>query len=53
MVVYEEYYRIDAVEYERFKSNSAAARAFADACRRREHDDRLILKPGSDRGTPR
>lgn len=50
MVDYLEYYRLSAQEYDRFREDKAAALAFADACRARIYDDRLILKPGSDRG---
>ena len=53
MVDYEEYYRLSRAEYDRFLEDPAAARAFADEARARRHDDRLILMPGSDRGTPR
>lgn len=27
-------------------------RTFADGCRRHEHDDLLLVRPGTDRGTP-
>lgn len=50
MIDYEEYYRLSADEYGRFRDDRAAALAFADACRARIYDDRLILQPGSDRG---
>jgi len=53
MVDYEEYYRLSPAEYETFGGDLAQARIFANACRTRAHDDRLILPPGSDRGTPR
>lgn len=49
---YEEYYALSDAEYATFGAEPARARAFADGCRRREHDDRLILKPGWNRGTP-
>ncbi|MGI4876212.1 MAG: hypothetical protein ACRYG4_01855 [Janthinobacterium lividum] len=48
---YEEYYRLDPDKFARFVDDGSIAGAFAEACRRREHDDRLILPPGSDRGT--
>jgi hypothetical protein len=51
MVDYEEYYRLSDAEYATFTADEAAALAFADRCRRRANDERLILKPGSDRGT--
>ena len=50
MVDYEEYYRLDGDEYDRFRADPDAALAFADACRAHIYDDRLILKPGTDRG---
>lgn len=52
MVTYDEYYRLTPEQYRDFVENEAAARAFADACRARRHDDGLILQPGSDRGVP-
>ena len=52
MVDYEEYYRIGKEQYEQFQAEPAVALQFADACREREHDDLLILAPGSDRGDP-
>ncbi|TRW17553.1 hypothetical protein [Glacieibacterium frigidum] len=53
MVDYEEYYRLSEDEARRFEADGLAARTFADECRARQHDDRLILAPGSDRGEPR
>lgn len=50
MVDYEEYYRLDTDEYDRFQQDRKAALAFADACRVHIYDDRLILQPGADRG---
>ena len=50
MVDYEVYYRLDGDEYDRFRADPVAALAFADACRAHIYDDRLILKPGTDRG---
>lgn len=50
MIDYEEFYRLSAHEYKSFTDNETEAAAFADACRKRLHDDRLILKPGSNRG---
>ena len=52
MTDYDEYYRLSATEFETLAADRAAARAFADSCRRRELDDRLILPLGSDRGDP-
>lgn len=50
---YEEYYSLSGAEYAEFMVDGGAARSFAEQCRRREHDDRLLLRPGADRGTPR
>ena len=53
MVDYIESYWIDDEQYQSFLENQAVAIEFADACRRREHDDLLTHKPGRFRGTPR
>lgn len=50
MVEYEEYYAISEQELESFLADEALARDFAARCGRRELDERLILKPGADRG---
>jgi hypothetical protein len=50
LVDYLEWYVISEEELERFLSDEASARAFAVQCGRHEHDDRLVLKPGRDRG---
>ena len=47
---YEEYYRISEAQYQLFIKDTRAAATFADECRARQHDQLLILKPGSDRG---
>lgn len=52
MIDYEEYYALSEAEYARFVECDDAALGFANACRARDNDDRLILKPGTDRGTP-
>jgi len=52
LVDYEEYYLLTKSEYHRLIAEALEAAAFASACRDRRHDDRLILKPGSDRGLP-
>lgn len=52
MIDYVESYWITNDQYHEFLNNQAAALDFIEGCRRREHDDMLILKPGSDRGTP-
>ncbi|MEZ3162020.1 hypothetical protein AB1K54_16005 [Microbacterium sp. BWT-B31] len=49
---YEEYYELDLDEYERFLADGEAATAFADECRERKNDERLIRKPGWNRGIP-
>jgi hypothetical protein len=51
-VEYEEYYALAPEEYARFSRDRTAALAFAEECRARWRDDRLILEPGSDRGEP-
>jgi hypothetical protein len=50
MVDYEEYYSLTDPEYALLSNDEQKAKAFADACRNRDHDARLILKPGADRG---
>jgi hypothetical protein len=50
MVDYEEYYEIDESTYNRIAENLDSGAELAEQCRRREMDDRLILRPGSDRG---
>ncbi|KHK97187.1 hypothetical protein LK09_13085 [Microbacterium mangrovi] len=50
---YNEYYTLTPDQYERFGSDETAAAAFADECRRREHDDCLLEQPGWNRGAPR
>lgn len=50
---YEEYYSITPTECQQFFSDPSAAIEFAESCRRREQDDRLIQQPGWNRGTPR
>jgi len=52
VVDYEEHYAISPEQSDVFLSDASAAIEFAEACRRREHDDLLILKPGTNRGTP-
>lgn len=49
---YNEYYRVTKQDFERFGADPAAALSFADECRRREHDDLLIVQPGWNRGIP-
>ena len=50
MTDYEEIYRLTIQEYEGFLGDRALALAFRDRAARRELDDRLVLKPGADRG---
>ncbi|WP_438854905.1 hypothetical protein [Agromyces sp. M3QZ16-3] len=50
---YEEYYALGDEEYAAFAADPSLAFAFAEECRRRLHDERLILEPGWNRGTPR
>jgi hypothetical protein len=49
---YNEYYALTPAQYEAFLADPEAAAAFAEECRRREHDDLLMQKPGWNRGTP-
>jgi hypothetical protein len=52
IVDYEEYYELTREQYDTFLRDSAAAIEFIEACRRREHDDLLLQRPGNNRGTP-
>ena len=52
VVDYEEYFALTPDQYSLFLADPVAAEAFIEECRRREHDALLILKPGSNRGTP-
>ena len=52
IVDYEEYYALAPQQYQRFLENPSAAIEFVEECRRHEHDDLLLEKPGSNRGTP-
>jgi hypothetical protein len=52
LVDYEEYYEVTESQYRSFLTDPASAAQFADSCRRHEHDDLLIQRPGSNRGTP-
>jgi hypothetical protein len=47
---YEEYYEIDQYEYERM--NIKELLLIADNCKKRKNDRKLIIQPGTDRGTP-
>lgn len=52
LVDYEEYYAVDPEIYEALLKDAEQARTLAEKCRRRENDGRLIIKPGSSRGSP-
>lgn len=52
LVDYEEYYGLSSQEYAGYMADREAAASFADECRERTHDDRLLLQPGWDRGIP-
>jgi hypothetical protein len=49
-VDYEEYYEITEAEFALFQVDRLAARDFAERCRHREADGRLMIKPGKNRG---
>jgi hypothetical protein len=53
MVDYIESYWLADAQHQNFLKDQDLAIEFADACRRREHDDLLTHRPGSHRGTPR
>ncbi|MCV7266618.1 hypothetical protein [Mycolicibacterium doricum] len=53
MIDYMEYYKLSDEEYEALRGDLDQARDFADSCRRHEHDERLFMQPGTDRGVPR
>ncbi|OBK34882.1 hypothetical protein A5658_10770 [Mycobacterium sp. 1245111.1] len=53
MVDYIETYWLDDQQYSTFVEREDLATEFADACRRRQHDDLLTHQPGRHRGTPR
>ena len=52
VVDYEEYYAISLEQSDAFLADTSAAVEFVEACRRHQHDDLLILKPGTNRGAP-
>lgn len=52
VVDYEEYYAISAEQSDVFLADRTAAIEFVEACQQHQHDDLLILKPGTNRGTP-
>ena len=51
-VEYEEYYELTREEFDRFSHGVTEMRRLAEQCRLRKADDRLIMKPGSKRGSP-
>ena len=51
-VGYEEYYELTDDQYRRCMADSAVALAFVEECRRHEHDELLLEKPGWNRGIP-
>lgn len=53
LVDYVEYYKLSGDEYERFMRDPHQAAEFVESCRDRSQDQRLFMKPGSDRGIPR
>jgi hypothetical protein len=53
LVDYMERYKLSGDEYQAFRRDPSLAADFAESCRRREHDERLFMQPGSDRGVPR
>jgi len=51
VVDYEEYFELSDIQFAAFLVNRDEALAFVDACRRREHDELLMVQPGANRGT--
>lgn len=52
MVDYEEYYALTPDESARLEACIGELRTLVAECRAHREDERLIMKPGSDRGTP-
>lgn len=52
VVDYEEYYELSDDQYAHFVASPRDAVSFVEECRRHEHDDLLLQKPGWNRGTP-
>ncbi len=52
LVDYEEYYEITESQVDAFTLNPQLALEFADQCRNRLMDNRLFIRPGTDRGVP-
>ena len=51
-VDYEEYFSLSDDEYRRFMADPSSALPLLEQCRRHQQDRRLMLLPGSNRGTP-
>jgi hypothetical protein len=51
-VDYEEYFRISAEEFNRYKDDLSQLDFIAEEARNRLRDNDLLIKPGTDRGTP-
>jgi hypothetical protein len=51
LVDYEEHYELTPEQYRTFSLNPCAAADFVEACRRHDHDELLMQKPGRNRGT--
>jgi hypothetical protein len=49
---YEEYYEVSMEFHNAFPSNTKEVEEFVEACRLRQKDSLLLVKPGSDRGYP-
>lgn len=52
VVDYYEYYSLTKDEFDRYSLDESSAVPFIEECRRREHDDLLLQKPGWNRGVP-
>lgn len=52
IVDYEEFFALSAEEHQLLLADPRAAVAFAASCRQHSEDERLIEKPGWNRGTP-
>ena len=52
VVDYDEYYEVTEDAYAGFMADPVSAAAFIEECRRHEHDELLMQKPGWKRGTP-
>lgn len=50
MFDYEEYYEKTEGEFNDYRGNEDKTFRFAEMCRNRKIDERLIIKPGSNRG---